>query len=316
LRVRIITALLILTSVTGCSSLPMSPSTEGERYSSYTYVPLDPLPIRRLPGDSCPDASPVSARVDTLSESELLKTLTDQTVRMAVAQISSSGEVTFTSAKIGAKNESYQVVLDYMNTDTAPLHFAARRKVQRIVPYQVGLSTYRRTDYKVGEYISIRDVVPPNIKTSYEIRPMKQMDEIPLDQNFEAVSLPIYVGLGLRLTASFTVNEGKVELTGLPSIAANAAAGKVSGSLVVQTLGVTGRAIATSLPLPSELNQTTLQNSLLAIGSIKALIHDSETTKTPRVIGFQNAVGGGQEFVSAIISALSLNRLAWYQACR
>lgn len=30
--------------------------------------------------------------------------------------------------------------------------------------------------------------------------------------------------------------------------------------------------IATTLPLPSELNQTTLQNSLLAIGSIKALI--------------------------------------------
>lgn len=228
----------------GCKMLPKTPDTEGERHSSLTYVPLDPLPIRRLPGDNCTESSPVP-RTDQLSSNELLKTLSDQTVRMAIAQISSSGEITFTSAKIGGKNESYQVILDYMNTDTSPLHFAVRRKVEQTSVYQAGLYNYRRTDYKVGEYIPVREVAPPSVRTSYEIIPLMDIEDTSIKPGYEIISLPVYVGLGLRLTANISINEGKVELTGLPSIASDASAGRVSGSLVVQTLGVTGRAIAT-----------------------------------------------------------------------
>ena len=70
------------------------------------------------------------------------------------------------------------------------------------------------------------------------------------------------------------------------------------------------------LPLPSEINRTTVQNSILALGSIKAVLHDLENTKIkPRVVGFYNPIGGGTEFVNGVISALMANPLAWQVEC-
>ena len=112
-----------------------------------------------------------------------------------------------------------------------------------------------------------------------------------------------------------TTLEANVNLSGLPAIAAQAEAGSLRGSLVVQTLGVSGKNIATALPLPSELNTTTLTNSILSMGAIKAMIYDDATYKKARIVGFYNPFGGGEAFVNALIDALSESRHEWYRAC-
>ena len=89
-----------------------------------------------------------------------------------------------------------------------------------------------------------------------------------------------------------------------------ASSGKVSGTLVVQTLGVSGEGISALLPMPSELNQTTIQNSIVALGSIKSKMYDAKTVLAPRVLGFYNNIGGtGMEVTSNVISNILTKKI-------
>jgi len=128
--------------------------------------------------------------------------------------------------------------------------------------------------------------------------------------------MPVYIGVGLRLTATVRVIKGTANLSSLGSLAAGAEAGNLNGSLVVQTLGINGKGVSTALPLPSELNQTTIQNAILSLGSIKAILYDEKNTQiTPRVVGIYNPVGGGQQYINGIISALAVSPVEWDHVC-
>jgi hypothetical protein len=56
--------------------------------------------------------------------------------------------------------------------------------------------------------------------------------------------------------------------------------------------------------MPSEINPTTLQNAIMALGAIKAKLYDQGTSINPRVVGVYNNLGGGQETINAFISIL------------
>lgn len=116
--------------------------------------------------------------------------------------------------------------------------------------------------------------------------------------------VPVYVGVGLRLTANVTVNEGSVDLGNLFALGVAAQAKKISGTMVVQTMGISGPSISAIVPMPSEINATTIQASLVALGAIKAKIYDQGTEINPRVVGVYNTLGGGQETINGFISSL------------
>ena len=94
-----------------------------------------------------------------------------------------------------------------------------------------------------------------------------------------------------------------------------AEANNLRGSLTVQTLGVNGQAISAALPIQSELNRTTAQNAIVAVGSIKALLYENGTVVNPRVVGMYLPFPGGKPLVNAIISELSKKRVVWYRPC-
>jgi hypothetical protein len=123
-------------------------------------------------------------------------------------------------------------------------------------------------------------------------------------QKSPPVIVPVYVGVGLRLTANITVNEGSVDLGNLFALGAAAQAKQVSGTLVVQTLGISGESVSTIIPMPSEINASTIQNAIMALGAIKAKIYDTGTRINPRVVGVYNTLGGGQETINGFISSL------------
>ncbi|MHC6654558.1 hypothetical protein [Aeromonas salmonicida] len=118
------------------------------------------------------------------------------------------------------------------------------------------------------------------------------------------VVVPVYVGVGLRLTASVTVKEGNVDLGNLFALGVAAQAKQISGTLVIQSLGLSGEGVSPLIPIPSEINPTTVQNALMAIGAIKAKMYDGEITVVPRVVGVYNNLGGGQETINGFISTI------------
>jgi len=195
---------LVAWSLSSCAAFrtlapPSLPATTGQTYTSYSYIPLDPLPVSMTPGVNC---NGVFAGFDAKGEPEIargnpiaiLDSLPDQAVRIAVGQYDASGTLVFGPAKIGLSGQSYQVVLDYISVDTAnvPVY------IERLKPD--------------GKEISPFDASFPSSLTSYRvfrdpessafISGAKTGQEKPAG---EQVIIPVYVGVGLRLTASVTV---------------------------------------------------------------------------------------------------------------
>ena len=276
---------------TACAVLrPRLPQTMGEQNSGFTYVPLDPLPVISKPGLGC--------KVDSSQEIDyepVLRALPDNAVRIAVASLDVSGQLSFGPVRIGTSGNSYQVVLDYINVDTANIYFDI---------------WYSRASEEVRSLYSTNRL-PSDAKIS-----VVRFEPGTRDAKGDVVVIPVYVGVGLRLTATVNVLRGTVNLSSLGAIAAEAQANRVSGSLVVQTLGITGSQITTALPLPSELNATTIQNAILSLGAIKAVLSNMDAIKNPRVTGIYNSIGtGGQPLINAIVSELAKNPIGWNRPC-
>ncbi|NNG41607.1 hypothetical protein HJP15_01400 [Pseudoalteromonas sp. NEC-BIFX-2020_002] len=343
------TATLILSSliIAGCNLTTNTPATLAETQTSYSYIPFDPLPVQTLLGASCSPSEEEklfkSIRQPVLRD--LRHAFPDQTVRLAVAEFTANGGLSFGPSTVGFEGKSYQVIIDYANTDTVKGSFLVKREISGQIPeIKWWGGKYTLPKYETYKQVKLFEDIPMRVISKYSVEPnptvslfnkppiqfvenksselnqkvvkqrIDQAEKL-LMKGYEVVNLPVYVGVGLRLTATINVLNGKVNLSGLPAIAAEAQSGNLTGTLVVQTLGATGELVSANLPLPSELNRTTVQNSILSLGSIKALLYDDKMHITPRVIGIYNPIGGGQSFVNGIISALASERLTWYRPC-
>jgi hypothetical protein len=277
----------------GCIT-PFSPKTDAEKESGYTYVPVDPFSVHIVPGDSCKETPQEKA----MTYGTLLQSLPDNAVRMLIERFNASGTVTYGPAKLGSKGESYRVTVDYINADTInmPVWIAKtmEKKYEKIVDY-------------VNPFLPPGDDYKPDSET-YTITRTKPDDE-KLLYNYVEFNIPVYVGIGLRVTANIDVVGANANISGIGVIGAEAEAEKLKGSLIVQTLGVNGKSIAAALPIQSELNRTTAQNAIVAVGSIKALLYADETVVSPRVVGIYLPFPGGKPLVNALISELSKTRV-------
>lgn len=264
----------------GCASLgssfPDTPQTPAAIFSGFSYVPLDPLPVHVVDGANCGAGNP---------RGSILNVLPDNAVRIAVRKLSGSVSGGVAPVQVGVEGNSYQVILDYINADVANLRFRYSGGIEEGQPLQMltrlGDEAPAAAPAGGGEFV-----------------------------------IPVYVGVGLRLTANVTVLRGSVNLTSLGALSAAAQAERVTGSLIVQTLGITGRQVTTALPLPSELNPTTIQNAILALGSVKAIVYDKDTVVAPRVTGIYDPLpNSDQRTINLIVSELASKPIPWKQDC-
>jgi hypothetical protein len=297
---RIIVFLVIVAMVVGCAT-NFKPQTEAERESGYTYIPIDPFPVETVPGDSCRDTKQEKAKIF----GTLLQSLPDNAVRMLIEKFNALGTVTYGPAKLGAKGESYRVTVDYINADT--INMAVW--IAKIMEDKNSRQTF---------YVNMNEQPGDRYKPGYEAyiatRKKPNEQEI-LEHNYTEFNIPVYVGIGLRVTANVEVIGANANISGIGVIGAEAEAEKIKGSLIVQTLGVNGKSIAAALPIQSELNRTTAQNAIVAVGSIKALLYAEETVVSPRVVGIYLPFPGGKPLVNALISELSRDRVEWRRPC-
>jgi len=256
---------LIVFSLIACNASKHLPKTIGDPQSasSYGYQPIDPLPVSSFV-DTNGQGVPVMLNNNLkVSNQRMMASLPDETMRLAIGQVDGKGNVSFATAKLGYAGSSYIVILDYIKFDTKSLP----------------VLFHKDTLNQIIDFVTL---------FGYENKP-------------DAI-IPVYVGVGLRFTATITVNEGSVDLGNLFALGLAAESKKVTGTLIIQTLGISGKDISSLIPMPSQINTTTIQNAIMSLAAIKSKIYEDDAELNPRVVGFYNNIGGGQNTVQKFIT--------------
>jgi hypothetical protein len=79
-----------------------------------------------------------------------------------------------------------------------------------------------------------------------------------------------------------------VNLSSLYSIGAAASQHKLSGTLIIQTLGISGEDISPLMPLPDQINESTIQAAMQSLATIKSKIYNKDRIIiSPQVVAFK-----------------------------
>lgn len=187
-----------------------------------------------------------------ITNNDYLNSLSDETILVATGVYNNNGTVTFGPIGGTVTGKKYVVILDWIKYTTIP---------QNIIENESG-------------GIELYD----GYKDSKSTRTIN--------------SIPIYAGIGLRIQATFIAATSNIDVNGIFGLSGNYNSNNFKGSLVIQSMGISGKSV--NLPLPSDINPTSIQNALMAISSIRALVYTSENKDlkiTPRIIGFYNTIG-------------------------
>jgi len=340
MRHRVALSILLSTWIAGCATLTQ-PQTPGERSSGFGYVPLDPLPIDQAKGaDSCnqTESAPGASIGRALAPVDgLLGKLPDQTIRFAVASFDQTkGSLTFGPATLTAKGNQYRAVLDYIQADAVPVQFWIKR-LSLAEPASASQPFIQTTVAPDGRTIAGYDVVTsvaqspefdvaahpgsvPEKLAAMKADALREEAAVRTAAGYQEMTIPVYVGVGLRLSADILALKSGVSLSGLSAIGVEAEANRLNGTLTVQSLGVSGKAIATALPLPNKLDQTTIESAILAVGTMRATLYASAGQNSglylqPRIVGLYSPVAADPLLINAIYSELSRQRPRWYAPC-
>ena len=98
-------------------------------------------------------------------------------------------------------------------------------------------------------------------------------------------------GIGLRIRASVNTKKANLNLSGLANLGVEASKNNLSGLLTVDIVGIDSKDITSYLPLTAKLDETSIQNALQAIATIKSKIWDDDVKITPHLIAInQNKI--------------------------
>lgn len=302
-------------SSTGSNSALSFGKTYAEEQAAFTYVPLEPTLVKM----TC------AQREDTcnnLTKENLLNGLPDNSVRLATRKISGKGnlDVGFIGASVGTEGSTYDVIIDFVNTQTVNVQFLGywqgferdkkTGKITDRIRNEAGQKTFIErpinTDGTVWKLVILDRLGLQNENKLTDGGASFLQDSNPNENLF---NIPTYLGIGLRLKATVTVTKGNVDLSNLVSIAAAVEADKASGTLSVQTIGVTGKTPRESLQLLNKIDDTTIQSAIQSLASIKASIDGTGTTITPRVVGIQNTIGVDSSGINILHSYLAASPL-------
>jgi len=312
---------------TGCKTALPSAQSNGEQESGFTYVPLDPFAVEIIPptqasGQTAQDSvtNGMTSSFASVSNTNILQSLPDNAVRIATEQFDANGNVSYGPASASVGGSSYKITVDFISSDTVNL----KVYVEAIAHYTTnGVDSYTQwTDPSttppklnppMGYYVTYNVVrIPDKLASSDDLVLKQYIDPVNYTNlNGSFYNIPIYIGIGLRVTADITTFQSGLNISGLGAIGSSAGVTNLTGTLVVQTLGVNGKSISAALPIQSELNQSTAQNAIVAVGAIKALLYEPDTVITPRVVGMYFPFSGSKSLVNAIITQISQGGVEW-----
>lgn len=112
------------------------------------------------------------------------------------------------------------------------------------------------------------------------------------------------IGVGLRLVAHIRAHKSNINFADLFALGLAAESNHISGTLSIEVIGIKSKEITSSIPLPSEINRTSIQQAMQALSTIKSRIYDGSTEIHPQVIAIKSC---GREIgnFESIIASLS-----------
>lgn len=318
--------ILSLFCLSGCG---LKPQTLGELNSGYTYIPIDPTKVE-INSKKCKVAYANLSNGKTIGAVKLLDMLPDNAVRLSMELSDSKGNVAYGVSKIDTVGSSYKLTADYVNSDTVNKNVWIRKtmlaqsitflwKIRNLgpdiytdrIPVRITDKDNDIIEVKSGKDISRLRIISGTALYDVKTSPSRQEIRFLKQEGYEEYNIPVYIGIGLRIVAEGRSISADASISGIGVIGAEADAKKLVGSLTVQTLGINSQAVSAALPVHSDLSRTTAENSFVALGSIKALLHEQNTINSPRVVGLYLPVPGGKALVNALISELSKDAVEW-----
>lgn len=261
-----------LLGLAACPTKTTIPKTTSEIMRGSSYFPLSPKPVTVSYGDE--KTGPTSR--------DLLDSLPNETIRLSVGTIDETGTMTFGAGAVGQEGHSYEVVVDYVKYTTAylPVCFSSLAKSDK-------------GKFVAGEAIAAFYTPLGKVDIANDTHVDKQPQTLKSTEFALVHKVPIYIGVGLRIRATIQVLKGNVQLS-LFGIGSAASAGNVSGTMVVQTLGVFGEPVSALLPLPSDVTQSSIQGAMQSLAALKAKLYGKDVGARPQVVGFETIFASPQ----------------------
>ena len=307
--------------------------SHGELESGYTYIPLDAFSVNY---SDC-------TNLQTIKQSDFFNLLPDNSIRTSIQQFDlKEGKLSFVPVTLSSSGYSYKVTADYINSDTVNMDVTVVRTAiygttrKYVVPFESlpnkdkdgalvdGSETYyvygrkefvqlqtKNTDENL-QLVNLSCIPTQFMRSGMEPESIKpgqipaHGDPIPFD-----LSIPVYVGVGLRVTANVISVKSGINVSGFAAISANVDTEYLQGTLTVQTLGVNGPEISAALPQNEELNRTTVRAAITSIAAIRAKLYQDNTIVQPRVLGIYLPVAADVKLINALVSHISQSPPDW-----
>lgn len=295
----------------GCKSLFSGSADDGKIQTSanaFSYHPINPLTvwIKSNELDGLPPTAYRQAFLDDFSS---------DATRIGMYKVNANGSFSSGVVSSSADGETYSMVIDFIKymTISIPVRvYEASSPAQKPTvterikgsddtqsrkpkdaPKEVPARVrYLAIDASPSSVADRASLMPPKSVAPPGTRVVAQLNEDEVDHVKEifAGSMPVYVGVGVRVRADFKSFKGDVKIAGLPGLSAEAAAGNIRGTLSVQTMGIGGREITPLMRIPSDLSIASIQTAIETATSVKLKIYEDNTVVQPVVVGFESPV--------------------------
>lgn len=280
--------------ITACKSLSEKSKLDNlnnQANSSLTvmkgYQPLDPIQIK------------IQKKIgDTIDMKQLIHELPNESTRVAMGRLSQSGSITFGPLSVAKEGQTYAVIIDYVKyiNTSIPTRYLEDGNFMKYKEFVNRYQSLEGTIRKIPEELKGYNVKITKSElttnsglvnsSSFELMPPNSKDLGSQRSVNHLVNLPVYVGVGVRIQATFTVVKDSVNMSSLYGIATAATQNDLIGTLVIQALGISGKSISPLMPVSDEISKSSVQAALMSLSSIKSKMYDDETTIYPQVIAF------------------------------
>jgi hypothetical protein len=95
------------------------------------------------------------------------------------------------------------------------------------------------------------------------------------------------VGVGLRIVANVLTTEANIDMGSLMALGLAAKEGSVHGDLSIEVIGLDSASISQLFPMPSQIDQSSIQKVLEAAATIKSKLGDQTTILTPHIMAIR-----------------------------
>ena len=105
------------------------------------------------------------------------------------------------------------------------------------------------------------------------------------------------IGIGLRIKATVITNQANLNLSSLVNLGVEASSKHLTGLLSIDIFGIDSKDITNYIPLTAKLDETSIQNALQAIATIKSKIWDNNVKLTPHLIAINQKMDSSEKII-------------------